>query len=105
MYKTYSYSNMPKPLTERAAPKPPQKRADNRDTKVKTRNEEDRDTKNKEIAKKCGDTKNCCNDGLLADLSEDDIILIVVAFLLLADGCDDKLLLIAIAYIFLSGKN
>ena len=40
------------------------------------------------------------NGKLLGRFETDDIILLVVIFLLLADECEDKLLLLAIAFIF-----
>lgn len=49
-----------------------------------------------------GDTNHKKNDGIIAGLESDDIILLAVIFMLLSDGCDDKLLLLAIAYVFIS---
>lgn len=85
MYKNYSYSNMP----------------------VKRQNTEPKksDAKVPEVIKN-EETKPCEKDnGLLGNLEADDLVLLIVAFVLLSDGCDDKLLLAAIAFIFMSDMN
>lgn len=43
------------------------------------------------------------NNNILSSLKTDDVILIIVAFLLISNDCDDSILLLAIAFIFLSG--
>ena len=43
------------------------------------------------------------NGKLFGRFETDDIILLVVVFILLMDECDDKLLLGALAFIFLTG--
>lgn len=39
---------------------------------------------------------------LLPDMKTDDIILLVVFFILIMDNCEDKLLLLALGFIFFS---
>lgn len=91
MYKSYSYSNMPMPVNKKK--EPPQSKP----------SQKDGDAKHEEIKER--DTKPCeKNNGLFDNLETDDIILLIVAFVLLMDDCDDKLLLGALAFIFLSGN-
>lgn len=42
---------------------------------------------------------------LFETLSQDDLIILGVIFLLLFNSCDDYLLLLALGYIFLSGRD
>lgn len=42
---------------------------------------------------------------LFENLSQDDLIILGVIFLLLFNSCDDYLLLLALGYIFLSGRE
>lgn len=44
------------------------------------------------------------NNKFLGKFENDDILILVVIFILLSDGCDDDLLIIALAVIFLLGK-
>lgn len=81
MYKSYSYNNMPKAITDK--PKPPPER----------RPEPQKPSEPKEREEK---------QGLLGRLETDDIILMIVIAALLLDDCDDKLLIAALAFIFLS---
>ncbi|MCI8404648.1 MAG: hypothetical protein HFE49_07070 [Clostridia bacterium] len=87
MYKTYSYNDMPKPVIRhkeepvKPAPPPPPPQPP-----------------------KCQEKHDGILGGLLDNIASDDLILIIVAFVLLADDCDDKLLLIAIAFIFFADK-
>lgn len=77
MYKSYSYNNMPKAITE----KPPEKKP----------------------IPKCEVPKPPAKkekQGFLENLETDDIILIIVIAALLLEDCDDKLLLLALAFIF-----
>lgn len=95
MYKNYSYSNMP---VKRQNTEPKRSDAKAADTTVE-------DTKVPEVIKNV-DTKPCDKDnGLLGNLETDDLVLLIVAFVLLMDGCDDKLLLAAIAFVFMSDMN
>ena len=52
----------------------------------------------KEIVKK----PECTNNKLFAGLDNDDIILLIVFFILIMDNCEDRLLLLALAFIFFS---
>lgn len=45
------------------------------------------------------------NRNFLHQLSQDDMIILGVLFLLLLNSCDDYLLLLALGYLFLSGKR
>ena len=42
------------------------------------------------------------NGKLFGKIETDDLILLIVIFVLLADNCDDSLLLLALAFIFLN---
>lgn len=91
MYKSYSYSNMPMPVNKK------------KETPLSRADQKDGDTKSEEVQER--DANPCeKNSGLLDNLESDDIILLVVAFVLLMDDCDDKLLLGILAFIFLSGN-
>lgn len=46
--------------------------------------------------------KSCSQNKLLPGLDNDDIILLVVFFILIMDNCEDRLLLLALAFIFFS---
>jgi len=80
MYKSYHYNDMPKPINtskECTSPKP---------------------------LNNCKNTENNSILGnIFGDLKNDDIILLVIIFVLLIDDCEDKLLLIALGFIFFSG--
>lgn len=52
----------------------------------------------KEIVKKHENTSN----KLFSGLENDDIILLIVFFILIMDNCEDRLLLLALAFIFFS---
>lgn len=41
-------------------------------------------------------------NGLLGNLKTDDIILLIVLYILFQDECDDKLLILALAFVFIS---
>lgn len=43
--------------------------------------------------------------GFLGDLSQDDMIILGIIFLLLLNSCDDYLLLLALGYLFISGRE
>ncbi len=43
--------------------------------------------------------------GFLSDLSQDDIIILGIIFLLLLNSCDDYLLLLVLGYLFISGRE
>ncbi len=43
--------------------------------------------------------------GILSDLSQDDIIILGIIFLLLLNSCDDYLLLLVLGYLFISGRE
>lgn len=77
MYKSYSMNNMPQQIKPHSAPEtpplPPLKKPD---------------IKQKEVQKST------------SSLKSDDLILILVIFMLLFNDCDDKLLLMALAYVF-----
>lgn len=77
MYKSYSYNNMPRALTEKPSPPKPMP---------------------KPVPTECKKEKEV---GFLGDLKNDDIILLIVIGVLLADGCEDKILLAALALVFL----
>lgn len=89
MYKSYSYNNMPRAITERQdlPPKkgtdpPPQKGPDPPRLQKQSESEE--------------------KQGIFDRLETDDIILMIVIAALLLDDCDDKLLIAALAFIFFS---
>ena len=76
MYKSYSYNNMPRAITEKPPPpKPAPKPAPPPKKEEKS-------------------------GGFLENLETDDIILFIGIAELLLENCDDKLLLIAIAFVF-----
>ncbi|MDY3031553.1 MAG: hypothetical protein SOS24_07330 [Clostridia bacterium] len=79
MYKTYSYNNMPKAITEK--PQPPSPPCSPSPPKPQDN-------------KKGG--------GIFDGFETDDIILLVVIAILLLDDCEDKLLLAALAFVFLA---
>lgn len=75
MYRTYSVNDMPRPVTQKPVPS-----ASKAVTQPKP--------KETQIAK---------------GMRDDDLILLLVIFILIMSGCDDKLLLLALVYVFLSG--
>lgn len=84
MYKSYSYSNMPKAVNS-PPPKPPQP----------------------EPSMPAPPPKGGKQSGLPMGISpgklqSDDILLLIVITALLLNECEDKLLLLALAYIFFS---
>lgn len=52
----------------------------------------------KDIVKK----QENANSKLFAGLDNDDIILLIVFFILIMDNCEDRLLLLALAFVFFS---
>lgn len=87
MYKSYHYNDMPQPIHTVRAPEVSTYPESKKTHEEKSKNESGRSILN----------------NLLGDLKTDDIILLVVIFILLIDECDDKLLLIALGFIFFSG--
>lgn len=84
MYRRYySYNDMPTLPQNQTHEKPPEKKEECVPTKKQPQN-----------------FSFFENGKLLGRFETDDIILLVVIFLLLADECEDKLLLLAIAFIF-----
>ncbi len=81
MYRSYSYNDMPKPIMHTYEKKP---------TKSECKEDSQKPIKKKEK-----------NDGLLANLETDDLILLIVILALIIDDCDDKILLIALGFIFI----
>ena len=77
--KYYSYNDMP------VVSKP----------KVQENNEE-----KQLVTKPCDSKISKPVSGIFGNLEKDDLILLIVIFVLLADNCDDSLLLIALAFIF-----
>ena len=95
MYKSVRYNNMPSPVRQRQEIQP-----EKESKAVVTEGREE--NKTKKPVKEQNDAK-CGKQSVLPDnLETDDLVLLIVAFVLLMDGCDDKLLLAAIAFIFLS---
>lgn len=82
MYRSYSYNNMPKPITYRPE-KPPEK-------------------KEKPQAVQEKKEKKTESGSIFDNIHTDDIILIMVVLALLVDDCEDKLLIAALGFIFLS---
>ena len=83
--KYYSYNDMPRPV--KPLPVPVQNTPCTQDKKEE---------------KPCGEQSLLKKGGILGNMSNDDIILAVVLFILLMDGCEDKLLLAAIGFLLLS---
>ena len=81
MYKSYSYNNMPRAITEKSPPQKPTEAHDEHNEKPDKKKE-----------------------SFLDNLEADDIILIIVIAALLLEDCNDKLLLIALAFIFLGDQ-
>lgn len=80
MYKSYSYSNMPKAVSS-PPPKPPKP----------------------EPQKSALPPKGGKYSGLSpVKLQSDDILLLIIILALLLNECEDKLLLLALAYVFFS---
>ncbi len=79
MYKSYHYDNMPRPVNMPASREVPVHKDKENEKKLLPLN------------------------GLIPNLKSDDIILLVIIFVLLIDDCEDKLLLIALGFIFFSG--
>lgn len=86
MYRSYSVSNMPTPITY-----PPHR-------EEKPEKKEHKEHIEKKPVKQCQENRG----GLLGNLQTDDIILLIVVLVLLIDDCDDKLLLAALGFVFLS---
>ena len=81
MYRSYSYNDMPKPITQKKCDKPlspPQK----------------------EMAK-CKEEKKEGNF-IFGNFEADDIILLIVILALILEDCEDKLLIAALGFIFVS---
>ena len=76
MYRSYSVNDMPRPITPKPVPSPP----------------------SEPVAK-----PTTSQPQIIKGINDDDLILILVIFILLMCNCDDKLLLIALVYVFLSG--
>lgn len=96
MYRTYSYNDMPRPVTrqreEEKKPAPP-------------RHENERHEKHEkhERHERCDEKKKGgFLDGIFGNMEADDIILLIVVLALIMDDCDDKLLLLALGFIFIS---
>lgn len=85
MYKSYSYNNMPRPITNTQQ----QNRKTELPSEPKPAAAEPAEVKTKSEPEK-------------ALLQSDDMILLIVIALLLINDCDDKLLLLALAYVFFS---
>lgn len=83
MYRTYSYNDMPVPVS---------------------RNNDEKMTQTVSKEKNCEKTpcKDKKNTGILGGVSNDDLILIAIVIALIADGCDDKLLIVVLVFVFLS---
>ncbi len=72
-------------------------------TVSKPKQPEKKEEKSVEICEKKESPKTLFENGkLFGKLETDDLILLIVIFVLLADNCDDSLLLLALAFIFLS---
>ena len=100
MYKSVSYSNMPMQAKRYGSSRGSQevKKPDHRQDEVKETERAE------QVALNENNTAEKKKQSVLPDnLETDDIILLIVAFVLLTEGCDDKVLLAAIAYVFLSG--
>ena len=80
MYRSYSYNDMPKPITH--------KREDVLPLPVKKE------------AKECKNEKKKNDNTFLGSLETDDIILLIIIFALILEDCEDKLLLLALGFIF-----
>ncbi len=53
----------------------------------------------------CEETCEKEKKNFLSNLTQDDIVILGVLFLLLLNSCDDYLLLLALGFIFLSGRQ
>lgn len=80
MYRSYSYNDMPKPITHK-------------------KSEVTEHPAKREVCEK----KNEKKDNLIfGNFETDDIILLIVIFALLLEDCEDKLLIAALGFIFVS---
>ena len=86
MYRSYSYNNMPQPITHHQ---------ENTGEIKKKPHEMQEKPKHRELKKED-------KGSFLDNIQADDIILIMVVIALLLDDCDDKLLIAALGFIFLS---
>lgn len=86
MYRSYSVSNMPKPI----------------DYIPEKRQEHKSEPPRREPPKPRPRPKEKGIGNLLENLQSDDIILLIVILILLMDDCEDKMLLAALGFIFFS---
>ena len=76
MYRSYSVNDMPRPVTSKPVIPSPSVTVPQKQSNMPQ---------------------------IIKGINDDDLILILVIFILLMCNCDDKLLLIALIYVFLSG--
>lgn len=93
MYRSYSVSNMPTPITH-----PPHREERPEKKEHREHNEHKEHHIEKKPVRQCQEK----GGGFLGNLQTDDIILLIVVLALLIDDCDDKMLLAALGFVFLS---